>query len=59
MGNLLPAHYTPGHNIGGNTSRMVRRMLYFRLMRDGNRTRWRECIPDSMLEFDSVRATLS
>jgi hypothetical protein len=55
-GDLLLAHYMLGHNIGGNTSSIVRRMLYFRLMREGHRTRWRECLQDALLEFDAVRA---
>jgi hypothetical protein len=32
--------------------------LYFRLMREGHRERWRECIRDAMLEFDAVRAVV-
>jgi hypothetical protein len=37
----------------------VRRALYFRLMREGHRERWRECISEAMLEFDAVRAALA
>ena len=57
-GDLLLAHYMLGHNIGGNTSRITRRMVYFRLMRRGHRARWRECLVDPMLEFDAVRAAM-
>jgi hypothetical protein len=57
-GDLLLAHYMLGHNIGGNNSSFVRRALYFRLMREGHRTRWRECLCDPMLEFDAVRAAM-
>jgi hypothetical protein len=44
-----------GHNIGANTSSLTRRALYFRLMRNGHRERWRECLQNAMLEFDGVR----
>src|SRR5208282_6058097 len=35
-GDLLLAHYLLGHNIGGNTSRAVRRAVYFRIKRTGH-----------------------
>jgi ectoine hydroxylase-related dioxygenase (phytanoyl-CoA dioxygenase family) len=58
-GDLLLSHYMLGHNIGGNTSSIIRKALYFRLMREGHRERWRDCIRDAMLEFDAVRAALA
>ena len=41
-GDLLLAHYLLGHNIGGNTSRAVRRAVYFRIKRTGHDPSWRE-----------------
>ena len=58
-GDLLLSHYMLGHNIGGNTSSIIRRALYFRLVREGHRDRWRDCVRDAMLEFDAVRAELA
>ncbi len=57
-GDLLLAHYMLGHNMGGNTSSVVRRALYFRLFREGHRARWRDCIQNAMLEFDPVRSAM-
>ena len=54
-GDLLLAHYLLGHNIGGNTSALKREVIYFRLRREGHRGRWRECVQDSLLEFEAVR----
>jgi ectoine hydroxylase-related dioxygenase (phytanoyl-CoA dioxygenase family) len=51
-GDLLLAHYLLGHNIGGNTSNVIRETVYFRLRREGHRQRWRECVQDPLLEFD-------
>jgi hypothetical protein len=53
-GDLLLAHYLLGHNIGGNTSTVTREAVYFRLRREGHRSRWRDCIQDPLLEFESV-----
>jgi hypothetical protein len=47
------------HNIGGNTSPNVRRVIYYRLQREGHRDRWRDCVRDALLEFDAVRAALA
>ena len=58
-GSLLLAHYMLSHNIGGNTSRQVRRVVYYRLQRKGHRDRWRECIQDALLEFDAVRDAMT
>ncbi|WP_405944181.1 phytanoyl-CoA dioxygenase family protein [Streptomyces sp. NBC_00932] len=54
-GDLLLAHYLLGHNIGGNTSRAVRRAVYFRVKRTGHDPRWREFLQDSWLDYDAVR----
>jgi len=47
------------HNIGGNMSPSVRRVIYYRLQREGHRERWRECVRDLWLEYDAVRAALA
>ena len=54
-GDLLLAHYLLGHNIGGNTSDVVRRAVYFRVKRTGHDRRWREFLQDAWLEYDRVR----
>jgi Phytanoyl-CoA dioxygenase (PhyH) len=59
VGDLLLAHYMLSHNIGGNTSGNVRRVVYYRLQREGHRDRWRECLQDLWLEYDAVRAALT
>lgn len=58
-GDLLLAHYMLSHNIGGNTSPNVRRVIYYRLQREGHRDRWRDCVQDALLEFDAVREALA
>ena len=58
-GDLLLAHYMLSHNIGGNTSPSVRRVIYYRLQREGHRERWRECVRDLWLEYDAVRTALA
>jgi hypothetical protein len=58
-GDVLLAHYMLSHNIGGNTSPNVRRVIYYRLQREGHRTRWRDCLQDAFLEFDAVRVALA
>ena len=56
-GDLLLAHYLLGHNIGGNfASETVRRMLYFRITRDGHEHRREAFLRDAWLEFDPIRA---
>ncbi len=57
-GDLLLAHYLLGHNIGGNTSRTVRRAVYFRSKRAGHDPRWREFLQDPWLDDDPLRARL-
>ena len=58
-GAMLLAHYMLSHNIGGNTSPHVRRVVSYRLQREGHRDRWRECIQDALLEFDAVRDAIA
>jgi hypothetical protein len=55
-GDVLLAHYLLGHNMGGNLSSSVRRVVYFRLQSQGHASRWRECVQDPLLEFAPVRA---
>jgi Phytanoyl-CoA dioxygenase (PhyH) len=57
-GDLFLGHYLLGHNMGGNTSEVVRRVVYFRLQAEGHRTRWRDCVRDPMLEFAPARLVL-
>ena len=44
--------------IGRNMSAITRRVLYYRLLREGHRDRWRDCMLDPMLEFDAVRSVI-
>ena len=57
-GDLLLAHYLLGHNMGGNLSEFVRRMVYFRLQGQGHASRWRDCVQDPLLEFAPVQAVI-
>jgi hypothetical protein len=57
-GDLLLAHYLLGHNIGGNTSSMTRRAVYFRMKRDDHVAHWRTSLQDAWRDFDLVRAHL-
>jgi len=57
-GDLLIAHYLLGHNIGGNTSAMTRRAVYFRVKRVGHDPRWRQFLRDPWLDYDTVRDAL-
>jgi len=57
-GDLFIGHYLLGHNMGGNTSAVVRRVVYFRLQAEDHRTRWRECVQDPLLEFEPARIAL-
>ena len=54
-GDLLLAHYLLGHNIGGNTSDQVRRILYYRLARTGHGERWAETFTDAFVEYEPLR----
>jgi len=58
-GDLLLAHYLLGHNMGGNLSATVRRVVYFRLHTEGHAARWEACVQDPLLEFAPVRAALA
>ena len=58
-GDLLLAHYMLGHNMGGNLSPTVRRVVYFRLRSETHAQRWRDCVQDALLEFAPVRAALA
>jgi hypothetical protein len=58
-GDLLLAHYLLGHNIGGNTSAVTRRAVYFRVKRFGHEAQWREFLQDPWLDYDAVRAVLT
>jgi hypothetical protein len=58
-GDLLLTHYLLGHNIGGNTSRLTREVIYFRLRREGHRLHWRESVRDPLFEFGPVREAVS
>jgi ectoine hydroxylase-related dioxygenase (phytanoyl-CoA dioxygenase family) len=58
-GDVLLAHYMLGHNMGGNTTGTTREVLYFRLRRNGHRTRWRDAVQDPLLEFGPVRAQIA
>ena len=54
-GDVLFAHYLLAHNIGGNTSTVVRRTVYMRLTRVGHAEHWRSAFTDELMEFDGVR----
>lgn len=55
-GDLLLAHFLLGHNIGGNTSDRVRRILYYRLACAGHADRWAETFTDPFAEYPALRA---
>jgi ectoine hydroxylase-related dioxygenase (phytanoyl-CoA dioxygenase family) len=57
-GDLFLGHYLLGHNMGGNTSAAVRRVVYLRLQAEGHQTRWRDCVRDPLLEFEPARLAL-
>lgn len=54
-GDLLLAHFLLGHNIGGNTSADVRRILYYRLARAGHTERWAETFTDAFAEYEPLQ----
>jgi hypothetical protein len=58
-GDLLLSHYLLGHNMGGNLSASVRRVVYFRLKSEGHASRWKECVQEPLLEFAPVRAAVA
>ena len=55
-GDVLFAHYLLAHNIGGNTSDVIRRTVYMRLKRRGHEQNWRTALSDALAEYDGVRA---
>ena len=57
-GDLLLAHYLLGHNIGGNTSRAVRRAVYFRLKRHDHDAHWREFIQQPWRDYGPLTDTV-
>ncbi|HEY1650925.1 MAG TPA: phytanoyl-CoA dioxygenase family protein [Acidimicrobiales bacterium] len=57
-GDLLLAHYLTGHNKGGNTSRHVRRTIYYRLAVPGHRGRWEATFTNPWTEYAPVRRVL-
>ena len=51
-GDVLLAHYLPGHNIGGNhQSQRTRRALYWRLRVPGHTDHWAGCLTDPRHEY--------
>jgi hypothetical protein len=54
-GDVIFSSYLLSHNIGGNTSPIVRKTVYFRLKVDGHDATWRDYIRDELYEFDAVR----
>jgi ectoine hydroxylase-related dioxygenase (phytanoyl-CoA dioxygenase family) len=53
-GDLLLTHFLLGHNIGGNTSKRARRIVYYRLSCPGHAPRW----ADTFTEYEPVRHAL-
>ena len=54
-GDLLLAHFLLGHNIGGNLTSEVRRILYYRLSCPGHGQRWDETFLDVFAEYGPIR----
>jgi len=57
-GDLLLAHYLLGHNMGGNLSETVRRVVYYRLKSETHAAEWQACVQDPLREFAPVRQAL-
>jgi hypothetical protein len=57
-GDLLLAHFLLGHNIGGNETTSVRRILYYRLTCSGHEQRWSQTFLDVFAEYGPVRRRL-
>lgn len=53
VGSVLFAHYLLAHNIGGHEGDARRETLYYRLLADGHRERWRDVVTDPLLEFST------
>jgi len=58
-GDVVFAHYLLAHNIGGNTSTIVRRSVYLRLKHAGHEQHWERALTDAAYEFDGVRAAMA
>ena len=57
-GDLLLAHYMLGHNMGGNLSAKIRRVVYFRLNSNMHVTHWRDYVQNALVEFAPVRSAV-
>jgi hypothetical protein len=55
-GDMFVGHYLLGHNMGGNLSPKIRRVVYFRVKSDAHVEHWREFVQDELLEFAPVRS---
>jgi hypothetical protein len=58
-GDVIFSSYLLSHNIGGNTSPIIRKTVYFRLKVRGHDDTWRDYIQDELYEFDAVRDSMS
>ncbi|MDR2986044.1 MAG: phytanoyl-CoA dioxygenase family protein [Nocardiopsaceae bacterium] len=57
-GDLLLAHFLLGHNIGGNTSNRLRRIVYYRLSCQDHTSRWSDTFTAPFTEYEPVRQAL-
>jgi hypothetical protein len=57
-GDLLLAHFLLGHNIGGNLTSEVRRIIYYRLSCRGHGDRWAATFLDVFAEYGPVRSRI-
>jgi len=57
-GDQILASYLLAHNIGGNTSTVLRKTLYYRLSVEGHLDNWRAAVTDALAEFPGVRAAV-
>ncbi len=58
-GDLLLAHFLLGHNIGGNTSNRIRRIVYYRLSCPGHASRWASTFTSPFTEYEPVRSAIA
>jgi len=58
-GDVVFAHYLLAHNIGGNTSPIIRRTVYMRLKRHGHAEHWRQALTEPFFEYDGVRSLVN
>jgi ectoine hydroxylase-related dioxygenase (phytanoyl-CoA dioxygenase family) len=58
-GDLLLAHFLLGHNIGGNTTDRIRRILYYRLATPDHRAHWADTFLDAFTEYPSLHSLRS